>query len=334
MVRNRRLALGVLAATALLGAATTGLATVPGRPLRSVLTIVHTLSFRVAMDWLVVVALLAVGERYVSAGKTVDRRTVWRLAAAVFLGGFAIEASPFVRVFVEPSAVGPERLGLGLVAACQQALAHAGLFAATAAGAATLSDAFYGRAKRAATGGLPLAPAGRWRRRLLWAAATRTAFVLGAVGAVTFAMEAVARLAFGAPHAWLAVADAALAALTGAVSHAVLALAFLALVVAGVRVRTLVGGTALVWVALFAGGVLVAVLSGLVGVALVSATTTPMGAVEAAALGQWPAPDSWTLLLQVGTFLAGAVGLLAVQRTPPVEAAGLEDWLGRLRELR
>lgn len=324
MVRNRRLAVAVFAATALLGAATMGLASVPGRPLRSVLTIVHTLSFRVATDWLVVVALLAVAERYVSAGKTVDRRTVTRLAAVVFLGGFAIEASPFVRLFVEPAAVGPAQLGAGLMTACLRALAHTGLFVATTAGAATVSAALYGRATRATSGGLPLAPAGRWRRHLLWAATARVAVVLGVVAVAAFALDAGTRLALGVPHAWLAVVDAALAALAGFVGHLVLALAFLVLVVAGVRVRTLVGGTALVWTALFAGGVVVAILSGLVAVGLVGLTTTPMAAVEAAALGQWPAPDSWTLLLQVGTFLAGAVGLLAVQH-PTGRPAASED---------
>ncbi|PSP96134.1 hypothetical protein BRC78_00225 [Halobacteriales archaeon QH_8_68_33] len=42
-----------------------------------------------------------------------------------------------------------------------------------------------------------------------------------------------------------------------------------------------------------------------------------MPAVEAARFGRWPPPHSWATLLRVGTFLAGAVGLFAVQRTAP-----------------
>lgn len=333
MVTNRRLTVSVFAATVLLGGATVGLASVPPRPLRSALAVVHTLSFRVATDWLVVVALLAVGDRYVSAGATVDRRLVWRLTAAVFLGGLAIEASPFVRLVVEPASVATDQLAWGLVTAVQRALFPAGLFLATAVGAATVSDGLRGRTARAAPGGLPLEPRGRWIRSIASQAATRSGVALAGVAALSFALDAGARLALGDPHVWLAVVDAGTGALAGLAGHAVLTAAFLVLVVEGVRVRTLVGGTALVWGALFASGVLVAVLSGLVAVALVSLTTTPMGAVEAARLGQWPAPDSWAMLLRLGTFLAGAAGLLAVQRTRseprrPADASRRPDDVG------
>jgi hypothetical protein len=64
-------------------------------------------------------------------------------------------------------------------------------------------------------------------------------------------------------------------------------------------------------------GIAVALLSAGLGVLLVGATATPMGAVEAAGMGLWPEPDSWTHLLATGSFLAGAVGLSIVQRTTP-----------------
>jgi hypothetical protein len=148
--------------------------------------------------------------------------------------------------------------------------------------------------------------------------------VFAAVVAASFAVAAGARVALGEPYLWLGVVDAGLDALGVGTGYAVLAVAFLVLVVWGVRLRSLVGVTALMWVGLVLTGIAVALLSAGLGVALVSLTKTPMAAVEAARLGRWPAPDSWTVLLRVGTFLAGAVGLLAVQRSrtrrePPSE---------------
>jgi hypothetical protein len=352
MRARRQLAVSVFVATGLLFAATIGLASLPPRPLRSALTVLHALTFRVATDWLAVVALLAVGGRYASRGTTVDRRTVGRLAAGVFLGGVAIEASPLVRLVVAPAALGLEPLVEGLVVAVQRALYPAGLFLATVVGVATARDRLAGRQGSAALGrserrvadggesepvaglgpgpgvvrgaGLPLAPSGGWTPNVALAAVGRAMAVLAAVAAASFAVAAGARVALGEPYPWLAVVDAGIGALGASAGYAALAVAFLVLVVEGVRVRSLVGVTALLWVGLVLVGIAVALLSAGLGVALVGATKTPMAAVEAARLGQWPAPDSWTVLLRVGTFLAGAVGLFAVQRSvtrrdPPSE---------------
>jgi|GEM_PF-1435291 len=351
MRTRRQLAVSVLVATGLLFAATVGLASLPPRPLRSALTVLHTLTFRVATDWLAVVALLAVGGRYASPGTTVDRRTVGRLAVGVFLGGLAIEASPLVRLVVAPAALGLEPLVEGLVVAVQRALYPAGLFLATVVSAATARDRLAGHRESDASsrgghtladgGGhgsstirgsvLPLAPSVDWGLDTALAAIGRAMGVLGAVAVVSFAVAAGARIALGEPYFWLAVVDAGIGALSASAGYAVLALAFLALVVDGVRIRSLVGVTALLWVGLVLAGIAVALLSAGMGVALVSLTKTPMAAVEAARLGRWPAPDSWTVLLRVGTFLAGAVGLFAVQhsgtrRDPPSEPpSGVES---------
>jgi len=335
-MRGRRaLGVSVVVATGLLFAATVGLASLPPRPLRSALTVLHTLTFRVATDWLAVVALLAVGGRYASRGTTVDRRTVGRLAAGVFLGGLAIEASPLVRLVVAPATLGVEPLVEGLVVAVQRALYPAGLFLATVVGAATArarlgvrpGSVESGRSERGVTDGgghglaglgsgdLPLAPSGDWDPDATLLIVGRAMAVFAAVVAASFAVAAATRVALGEPYVWLAVVDAGLGALGAGAGYAVLALAFLVLVVRGVRLRSLLGVTALLWVGLVLAGIAVALLSAGLGVALVSLTKTPMAAVEAARLGRWPAPDSWSVLLRVGTFLAGAVGLLAVQRT-------------------
>ena len=321
---RRALAVSVFVATGLLFVATAGLASLPPRPLRSALTVLHTLTFRVAADWLAVVALLAVGGRYASTTTTVERRTVGRLAAGVFLGGVAIEASPLVKLVVAPAALGIEPFVEGLVVAVQRALYPTGLFLATVVGAATARARFGGRPGRGdggpglgALGGgrLPLAPTGEWDPNAALLVVGRAIAVFMAVVAASFAVAASARTALGEPYVWLALVDAGLGALGAGAGYALLAMAFLALVVGGVRLRTLVGVTALLWVGLVLMGIAVALLSAGFGVVLVSATKTPMVAVEAARLGRWPAPDSWTVLLRVGTFLAGAVGLLAVQRT-------------------
>jgi len=344
MRTRRQLAVSVLVATGLLFAATVGLASLPTRPLRSALTVLHTLTFRVATDWLAVVALLAVGGRYASRGETVDRRTVGRLAVGVFLGGVAIEASPLVRLVAAPAALGLEPLVEGLVVAVQRALYPAGLFLATVVGAATARDRLAGHRESDAPGrgehaladggmhgpstirggDLPLAPSGDWGPDTVLAAVGRALGVLGAVAVASFAVAAGARVALGEPYFWLAVVDAGMGALGASAGYAVLAVAFLVLVVEGVRIRSLVGVTALLWVGLVLAGIAVALLSAGLGVALVGVTKTPMAAVEAARLGRWPAPDSWTVLLRVGTFLAGAVGFFAVQhsgtrRDPPSE---------------
>jgi hypothetical protein len=335
-MRGRRaLGVSVVVATGLLFVATVGLASLPPRPLRGALTVLHTLTFRVATDWLAVVALLAVGGRYASRGTAVDRRTVGRLAAGVFLGGVAIEASPLLKLVVAPTALGLEPLVEGLVLAVQRALYPAGLFLATVVGAATARARLGARPERAGTGrsergvtdggghglgglargNLPLAPSGGWDPGATLLTVGRAIAVFAAVVAASFAVAAATRVALGEPYVWLAVVDAGLGALGAGAGYAVLALAFLVLVVRGVRLRSLLGVTALLWVGLVLAGVAVALLSAGLGVALVSLTKTPMAAVEAARLGRWPAPDSWSVLLRVGTFLAGAVGLLAVQRT-------------------
>lgn len=314
MARDRRLQVSVFAATLLLAVATVGLASVPPRPLRSALTVVHTLSFRVATDWLAVVALLAVAERYVRVDRDLSRRTVVRLTAAVALGGLAIEASPFVRLAIDPGPVEAAELAGGIAGAIQRTLFPTGLFVATTLGAVTLRDAVV--AVGGEDGGrLPLAPTGGRVPNLVPRALAGIVLPLAVVAAGAFALEVGVRLAVGDPYPWLAVVDAGTGALAGLTDHAVVATAFLVLAVEGAHLRSVALGAAAVWVALFATGIVVAVLSAGLSVVLVGLTTTPMGAVEGAALGRWPAPASWELLLQTGTYLAGAVGLWAVQRT-------------------
>jgi len=313
MRASRRRGLSALVATVLLATATLVLASVPPRPLRSVVTLVHTLGLRVATDWLAVVALLALAERVAIGEGTVTRASVGRLAAAVFVGGVAIELSPLVRLLVGSSAVATAALVEGAATAVQEATFAAGLVVATAAGGAALRDALGDEAD----GGLPVAPVERRLPRIRLAAVVRAVRVLGVVAALWFGVEVATRLALGVPYFWLAVVDAAVAALGGAVDYGILAVAFLALAVDGADARTIVGGTAAVWLVLVVAGIAVAVLSAGLGVVLVGATATPMGAVEAAGMGLWPAPDSWTQLLATGAFLAGAVGLSVVQRTVP-----------------
>mgnify|MGYP000103168669 FL=1 len=321
MEATRRRGLGILVATGLLAAATLALASVPPRPLRSVVTLVGSLGLRVAADWLAVVALLALAERVATAGESVTRAGVRRLTLAVFVGGVAIEASSLARLVVESDPVATRVLVEGGAAAVQSGVFAAGLVVATAAGGATLREALGDRAQP----GLPMASR---ERRFPWvdpSAVVRVARVLGIVAALWLGVELVTQLALGVPYVWLAVADAAVAALGGAVDYGVLAVAFLVLAADGADVRTVVGGTAVVWLVLVVGGIAVAVLSAGVGVALIGATVTPMGAVEAAGMGLWPAPDSWTQLLATGTFLAGAVGLVVVQRTVPGTETGEPD---------
>ena len=323
---RRHLAVSAVVATGLLLVATVGLASLPPRPLRSALTVLHALTFRVATDWLAVVALLAVGGRYV-AGATVDRATVGGLAAGVFLGGLAIEASPLVRLVVAPSPVGADRLLEAVVVAVQRAAFPTGLFLATVIGAATARARLAGERGSERLDGdegrpLPLGPSSGWVLDVTLPAVARTVGVVAAAVAVSVGIEAGSRVAVGASHSALAVADAAVNALGTGVGYAVLAVAFVGLVVEGVGRRSLVVSTALVWVATALGGVAVGILSAGLGVALVGLTATPMPAVEAARFGRWPAPYSWATLLRVGTFLAGAVGLFAVQRTAPDRDAG------------
>jgi hypothetical protein len=314
-MRYRRLAASVFAATLLLSVGTVGLASVPPRPLRSALTVVYTLSFRVATDWLVVVALLAVAERYVSATATVDRRTVGRLAGLLLLGGLTIETMPLVRLVVESPGVGAEQLLLGAVGAVRGVLFPVGLFVGSVVGAATLRDALADGSPAGVPGGLPVSSATGTLSPLQPAAVWRAVRILALVAGVAFAVDVVARFALGVPYVWLALADAAIVSLAALVEYAVLAVAFLALVVAGVDVRSLVGGVVGVWAAVVVLSFAVAALGALVAVGLVSVTVTTMPAVEASTLGEWPTPDSWAVLLRLTTFVAGGVGLLTVQRT-------------------
>ena len=313
MEASRRRGLAAFVATVLLATATLVLASVPPRPLASVVTLVHTLGLRVATDWLAVVALLALAERAATGEGAVTRAGVRRTAVAVFAGGVAIELSPLVRLVVGSSSVEAAALVRSGATAVQEATFAAGLVVATAAGGAALADRVGDGAGRC----LPVAPTDRWLPRIEPAAVVRIVRVLGVVAALWFGVEVVTRLAFGVPYFWLAVVDAAVAALGGAVDYGILAVAFLALAVDGADARTIVGGTAAVWLVLVVAGIAVAVLSAGLGVVLVGATATPMGAVEAAGMGLWPAPDSWTQLLATGAFLAGAVGLSVVQRTVP-----------------
>ncbi|WP_164471622.1 hypothetical protein [Halosimplex salinum] len=318
MRATRRRGASVLVATLLLGLATVTLASVPPRPLRSVVTLVHGLGLRVATDWLAVVALLSLADRVATEDGAVTRSTVRRLALAVFVGAFAIEVSPLVRLVAEPSAVDANVLVEGVARALQEGVFAAGLLVATAAGGARLRRELGDDG----AGGLPLAPTDRLLPRVGPGTIGRVARVLGVVAALWFGIELVTRLTMGAPYFWLAVGDTAVAALGGAVDYAVLAVAFLALAVDGATVRSVVGGTAVVWLVLVLLGIGVAVLSAGLGVLLVGATATPMGAVESAGMGLWPDPDSWTRLLATGTFLAGAVGLWVVQRTVPEPDSG------------
>lgn len=305
---------GVVVATGLLLAATVGLASLPPRPLRSALTVLHTLTFRVATDWLAVVALLSVAGRSVRADVRVTRLTVGALAAGVFLGGVAIEASPLARLVAAPSAVETTVLVEGLLLAVHHALYPTGLFLAVVGGAAATRRRS-GPARTATGGGPPLAPSEGRVPDLSRRAVASVLAVFGVVSAVSFALESGTRLAVGAPYPWLAAADAGVAAVGAGVGYAVLAGAFLVLTVEGVSLRSLAGTTAAVWVALALAGIAGGVATAGLGVALVGVTGTPMPAVGAAGFGRWPAPHSWATLLRVGTLLAGGVGLLAVERT-------------------
>jgi hypothetical protein len=328
-MRYRRLAASVFAATLLLGIGTVGLAAVPPRPLRSALTVVYTLSFRVATDWLVVVALLAAAERYVSAAATVDRRTVRRLTALVLLGGLTVTAAPLARLVVESGGVGLDRLVTGGVAALRDALFPAGLFVATVVGAASLRDAPTAGSQAADAGRLPLSSASDPTRALTPTAVWRAARVLVVVAGAVFAVDVAARLALGVPYLWLAVVDAAVVSLATLVDYAVLAAAFLVLVTVGADTRSLVRGVVGVWTAVFLLSMAVAVLGVLAAVGLVGVTVTPMPAVEASTLGEWPTPDSWAVLLRLSTFVAGGVGLLTVQRaTRGARGVGTETETG------
>ncbi|WP_135365336.1 hypothetical protein [Halosimplex halophilum] len=318
MDATRRRGLAALVATVLLGAATLALASVPPRPLRSVVTLVGSLGLRVATDWLAVVALLALAERVAAGGESVTRSSVARLTAAVFVGAVAIEVSPLARLVAAPDPVASAAVAEGAADAVQSGLFAAALVAATAAGGAALREALGDDARS----GLPVAPTERRLPRVEPRAVVRVAQVLGVAAALWLGVELATRLALGVPYFWLAVADGAVAALGGAVDYGVLAVAGLVLAVDGADARTVVGGTAVVWLALVVGGIAVAVLSAGLGVVLVGATATPMGAVEAAGMGLWPAPDSWTQLLATGTFLAGAAGLSVVQRTVSASGSG------------
>ncbi|MFC7196302.1 hypothetical protein ACFQL4_19480 [Halosimplex aquaticum] len=154
MRATRRRGASALVATLLLAVATVTLASVPPRPLRSVVTLVNSLGLRVATDWLAVVALLSLGERVATGEESITRPSVRRLAIAVFVGGVAIEVSPLVRLVAEPSSVTETVLVNGVAGALQEGLFAAGLLVATAAGGAVLRDALGDRD----TGGLPLAP--------------------------------------------------------------------------------------------------------------------------------------------------------------------------------
>jgi hypothetical protein len=314
-MRYRHLAASVFAATVLLAVGTVGLASIPPRPLRSALTVVYTLSVRVATDWLVVVALLAVAQRYVSEMATVDRRTVGGLTALVLVGGLSIEAAPLARLVFASTGTGLDRLLPGAVAAVRGAFFPTGLFVATVLGASSLRAALPASTPAGMSGQLPLGHSGGWVGALRPAVVWRGIRVLVLVAGVSFAVDVVAKLALGVPYLWLAVADAALVSLATSVEYVVLAVAFLVLVAAGADIRSLGGGVLGVWVGVFVLSMGVAVLGVLVAVVLVGVTVTPMSAVEASTLGEWPTPDSWAVLLRVGTFVAGGVGLLTVQRT-------------------
>ncbi|MEF8851168.1 MAG: hypothetical protein V5A44_03205 [Haloarculaceae archaeon] len=306
---------GVVVATGLLLVATVGLASLPPRPLRSALAVLHALTFRVATEWLAVVALLAVGGRSVRRDASVDRATVAALATGVFVGGVAIEASPLARLVVAPSPVDATLLVEGVVDAVRRALYPTGLLLAVAVGAATVRDAS-GPAHRARSlYPLPLAPSDGWVPTLPARAVGRALAVLGVVSVASFAVGLVTRAVLGAPYPWLAVADAGVTAVGAGVGYAVLAGAFLVLAVEGVTLRSLGATAAALWLALALAGVAGGVATAGLGVALVGVAGTPMPAVEAAGFGRWPAPHSWATLLRLGTLLAGGIGLLALQRT-------------------
>jgi len=313
-MRTRRgLGVGVLVGTGLLLAATVGLASLPPRPLRSALTVLHTLTFRVATDWLAVVALLAVAGRFVRTDERVSWRTVAALTAAVFLGGVAVEASPLARL---AAASGPvdlaplvEEVGL----AVRHALYPAGFFLAVVVGGVTVRRG--SGPARGTRRALPLASTRGRVPNLSARAVTRVLVILAAVTAVSFTVDLGARLAVGVPYPWLAVVEAGVAAVGAGVGYAVLAGAFLGLAVEGVGPRSLAGTTAVVWVVLALAGVFGGIVTAGLGVALVGVAGVPMPAVDAAGLGRWPAPHSWATLLRLGTLVAGGVGLLAVQRT-------------------
>jgi len=315
-MRRRRLGLSVVLVTALLSAGTLAVASVPPRPLRSVATAVHALSLPVTTYWLAAVALLAVAERFASGDRHVDHGTVGRLAAVVFVGGLAVELSPLARLALgSADPAGIERLAERIAASVQRVLFPTGLFAATALAALRI------RADRPDSRGLPLAPTEAVVSALGGGALAVVGRVFAAVAALSVFVELAARaLISGIPYAALALVEAVVRAGGGTVQHAVIAVTLLALLVHGVRVRSLVPGVVGVWLALFLAATAVAFVGAGVSIGVVGLTATPIPAVEGSILGEWPAPDEWPLLLRSGTYLAVATGLLAIQES--VTASG------------
>jgi hypothetical protein len=304
-----RLGRSVLAVTALLVAGTVAVASLPPRPLRSVLTAIHAVSFRVATYWLVVVALVAVAERLAGSDR-VTRQGVVRLAAVVFVGALAIEISPLARLVVSPPPVETARLLGRAVDAVQAALYPAGLLLGTGLAALQSRDAV---ASGLGTSSLPLAPDDGFGNGTTPAALWHVGRVLGAVAVLSGLLGVVETLAVAPDsHLVVAVAGVGVDALRALVDHLVVGVALFALLVYGVTARSLVVASAAALTASFLLGLVIAVVGALLGVVVVSTTVTPIPAVESADLADWPNPLALDRLVLVGTVAAAGVGVRTI----------------------
>jgi len=300
---------GVLAVTLLLGAVAVGMASMPPRPLRSVVAAVYAVSLRMATYWLVVVALLQLADRLAGDSRRVDRRAIWRLSAVVFLGAVAIELGPLVRQLAGVAASGQVTDLLTTVpVALQDALFPAAAFLGVGLAVLALRSREPGPdADRGSS--LPVAPDDGIAHDRLPTAVWRLGRVLAAATLAHTVLGAVAAGAGGRSHVLVLTTDAALAALAGFVDHAVLGVVILALFAGGATRQSLPMATAFTWVITFVLGIAVGLLGALASVVLVAATTAPIPVVDSATLIVWPNPVSVSSLLTTGAVLATGVGL-------------------------
>lgn len=299
----RTRARGALTAAGALAAGTVALAVVPTGVAGGALAGASTLASRVAPDWLAVAALVFVAGRSLGSRGSVSRRTGATIATAVLATGFAVAVSPLAATLAD---AGPEGVGAAsalrvVSVAARDALFPTGLFLATVAGLT-----------------------GPHASRSSFSAGTvaHTLRPLGAVAACSAGLAVATRLALGTEYVPFVLADAGVAALTGFATYGVLAVALVAVATGSVGRRRLPAAAAGVALGLFAVALVASAVGGLLGVALVTAGATPMAVVERSTLAYWPSPLSPSFALATVTFLAGAVGLLAVRRTTDTATTG------------
>lgn len=339
----RREVRGPLAATGALGAATVALASLAhltadgsaavasSASAEGVVGTAGALTGRVAADWLAVFALLVVAGRSATPSRSVTRRTVGALTLAVFFGGVAFEAWPLVESFGGGTTLGSAAFLRGVMAAVGGALFPTALFLGVVAGGTAVRETAVPDGGAATPADFSLGsqlngsePSGADSGRFV-PAAGRTLVPLGVVAAFSLGLSVTTRLALGADYPAFVVADAAIVALTGLVTYGTLAVALVVAVTVSLDGRRVAAGTVGVWVGLFFGALVVAVLGGVLGALLVTHTAAPMAVVERSTLAYWPSPLSGTTALGTATFLAGAVGLAALRGARPATPAPAVD---------